>query len=109
MDMIDAIFTATSTMLVSAVLKSDSSIADVTTTSKRMLFNLSGVSTSTTRNLTVQDADGTLAYTAQIAASTAAAWHGNDGRNRGIWLAAGAPPACRRHRLEQYIQSPYRL
>ena len=70
LDIVDSIFTATSTMMVSMVLKSDSSIADVTTTSKRMLFNLAGISTSTTRNLTVQDADGTLAYTAQVAAST---------------------------------------
>ena len=60
----------TSTMLVSTVLKSDTSIADATTPTKRILFNLTGISTSTTRNLTVQDSDGTLAYTAQIAAST---------------------------------------
>ena len=69
-DIVDSIFTATSTMMVSMVLKSDSSIADVTTTSKRMMFNLSGIATSTTRILTVQDSDGTLAYTAQIAAAT---------------------------------------
>ena len=69
-DIVDSIYTATSTMMVSMVLKSDTSIVDFTTTSKRMLFNLTGISTSTTRNLSVQDADGTLAYTAQIAAAT---------------------------------------
>ena len=69
-DIVDSIFTATSTMMVSMVLKSDTSIVDFTTTSKRMLFNLTGISTSTTRNLSVQDSDGTLAYTAQVAAST---------------------------------------
>ena len=70
LDILDSIFTSATTMLVSTVLKSDTSIADATTTSKRMLFNLTGISTSTTRNLTVQDADGTLAYTAQVAAAT---------------------------------------
>ena len=69
-DIVDSIFTATSTMMVSMVLKSDMSFADVTTTSKRMMFSLSGIATSTTRTLTVQDSDGTLAYTAQVVAST---------------------------------------
>lgn len=70
MDILDSIFTSATTMLVSTVLKSDTSIADVAVTTKRVLFNLTGITPANTRNLSIQDSDGTLAYTAQVAAAT---------------------------------------
>lgn len=44
-------------------------LTDQTTTSKKMVFELSGISASTTRTLTVPDASGTIALTSDLSTS----------------------------------------
>jgi len=73
LDILDSIFTSVTTRPISSIIKSNTKIVDTAATSKAILFSLTSITAATTRNLTVQDADGTLAYTAQIAASTTGA------------------------------------
>lgn len=61
LDQIDGIFTSASTTLISVVMKSDSKFVDATTTTKTMLLDLSGISTTTPRTLAAPDASGTIA------------------------------------------------
>jgi hypothetical protein len=72
LDVLDSIFTTATTRPIASQILSSTRILDSATTTKSILLVLSGITTTTGRNLTVQDADGTLAYTAQIATSTAA-------------------------------------
>jgi hypothetical protein len=72
LDLLDSIFTTATTRPIASQILSSTRILDSATTTKSILLVLSGITTTTGRNLTVQDADGTLAYTAQIATATAA-------------------------------------
>src|SRR5690349_4935788 len=70
LDILDSIFTSATTRPISSIIKSDTTFADAANTTKKILLSLSGVSTGATRTLTAQDANGTLAFTADVAAST---------------------------------------
>ena len=70
LDLLDSIFTTATTRPIASQILSSTRFLDATTTSKSVLLVLSGITTTTGRNLTVQDADGVLAYTAQVAAAT---------------------------------------
>jgi hypothetical protein len=70
LDIIDSVFTGTTTRPISSQILSSTKYLDVTTTSKAMMLAMSSISAGATRTLTVQDADGTVALIADVAAST---------------------------------------
>jgi hypothetical protein len=60
-DIVDGIFTSASTTPVAIVLRDDMKFVNATTTSQQVLLSCAGISSSTTRTLTVPDASGTIA------------------------------------------------
>jgi hypothetical protein len=60
-DTIDGVFTSASTTPVAIVLRDDMKFVNATTTTKTMLLDLSGISTTTPRTLAAPDASGTIA------------------------------------------------
>jgi hypothetical protein len=70
LDIIDSVFTGTTTRPISSQILSSTKYLDVTTTSKAMMLAMSSISAGATRTLTVQDSDGTIALIADLATAT---------------------------------------
>lgn len=75
-DTIDALFTYSGGTVAKMMLSEDTRFVG-TTTSKIMKLDLSGLSTTTTRTLTIQDASGTVALTSLVPPGTMIAYAGS--------------------------------
>jgi microcystin-dependent protein len=73
LDILDRIFTSATTTPMSTRIKSDTRFVDATTTSKSIMLSLAAINTTTTRTLTIQDASGTVALSADITSAVSAA------------------------------------
>ena len=65
-DIVDGVFTSTSTTPVAIVLRDDMKFVNATTTSKQVILSCAGISTSTPRTLTAPDASGMLALQSYV-------------------------------------------
>ena len=72
LDILDSIFTSATTRPQSTIIKSDTKWVDATTTSRAFILKATSISNGATRELTVQDSNGTLAYLTDVNAVASA-------------------------------------